>query len=90
MEIEVKNFTKNIRLSTQSTIQIIVVSMTLHNYIEKTLHDDLAFVKFDCKLNFAPDDVLVDVIAHSENHKYQRLFRMDFVHDGITNSLMGQ
>jgi len=66
-----------------------VVSMTLHNYIEKTLHDDLKFAKFDCKLNFAPDDFLVDVIAHSKNHRYQRLFRMDFVHDGIANSLMG-
>jgi len=39
--------------------------MALHNYIEKTLHDDLTFAKFDCKLNFAPDDFLV-VLLHTQ------------------------
>jgi hypothetical protein len=35
--------------------------MTLHNYIRKRLHDDIAFVESQPK-NFVPDDILPDAV----------------------------
>jgi hypothetical protein len=35
--------------------------MTLHNYIRKRLHDDVAFVESQPN-NFVPDDILPDVV----------------------------
>jgi hypothetical protein len=64
--------------------------MTLHNYIRRRSHDDIAFAEFDRNPNFVPDDILPDVIAHSRSHGNYSPCRMDFVHDGIANSLMEQ
>jgi hypothetical protein len=48
--------------------------MTLHNYIRRRSHDDVAFAEFDSNFNFIPDDILPDVmilpdvVARSGNH----------------------
>jgi hypothetical protein len=64
--------------------------MALHNYIRKRSHDDVAFAEFDRNPNFIPDDILLDVIAHSGSHINCSPCRMDFVRDGIADSLMEQ
>ena len=64
--------------------------MTLHNYIRIRSYDDVAFAKFDCNLNFVTDDILPDVVARSGSHENCSLCHMDFVRDGLANSLMEQ
>jgi hypothetical protein len=51
-------------------------------------HNDVAFAKFDCNLNFVPDDILPDVVARSGSHGNYSHCRMDFVRDGIIDSLI--
>jgi len=36
--------------------------MTLHNYIRRRSHDNVAFAEFDCNPNFIPNDILPDVM----------------------------
>jgi len=36
--------------------------MTLHNYIRRRSHDDVAFAEFHRNLNFVPNDILPDVM----------------------------
>ena len=43
--------------------------MTLHNYIRRRSHDDVAFTEFDRNLNFIPDYILPDVVACLRNKK---------------------
>jgi hypothetical protein len=62
--------------------------MTLHNYIIRRSHDDVAFTKFDRNSNFVPNDILPDVISRSRSHGNCSTCRIDFVCDEITNSLM--
>jgi hypothetical protein len=62
--------------------------MELHNYIRSKSHDDVAFAEFDRNLNFVPDNILPDVVARSVSHESCNPCRMDFVCDGIANSLM--
>jgi len=62
--------------------------MTLHNYIRRRSHDDVAFVEFDRNFNFVPDDILPDIIARSISHVNCSPCRMNFVRDGIANNLM--
>jgi hypothetical protein len=38
-------------------------SMTLHNYIRRRFHDDVAFVEFDRNPNFIPNYILPDIVA---------------------------
>jgi len=64
--------------------------MTLHNYIRRRSHDDVTFAEFDRNLNFVSDDNLLDVVARSGSHGNCSSCQMDFVCDGITNSLMEQ
>jgi hypothetical protein len=64
--------------------------MALHNYIRKRSHDDIAFVKFDRNSNFVSNDILPDVIAYSGSHGNCIPCQIDFVHDGIVDSLMEQ
>jgi hypothetical protein len=66
--------------------------MTLHNYIRRRSHDDVAFAEFDRNPNFVPvpDDILPDVVAHLGSHGNCRPCRTDFVRDEIANSLMEQ
>jgi len=62
--------------------------MALHNYIKRRSHDDVAFAEFDCNPNFVPGDILLDAIACSESHENCSSCRIDFVRDGIADSLM--
>ena len=64
--------------------------MTLHNYIRRRSHDDVAFAEFDRNPNFVPDDILPDVVARSGSYRNCSPCRMDFIRDEITNSLMEQ
>ena len=64
--------------------------MALHNYIRTKSHDDVAFVEFDRNLNFVPDDILSDVITRSGSHENCSSCRMNFICDGIADSLMKQ
>ena len=52
--------------------------------------DDVAFAEFDCNLNFIPDDILPDVVAHLRNQENCSPCQMDFVRDEIIDSLMEQ
>jgi hypothetical protein len=63
--------------------------MRLHSYIRRS-RDDVAFAEFDRNPNFVPDDILPDVVAHLGSHENYSPCRMDFVCDGIANSLMEQ
>jgi len=54
------------------------------------LLDDVAFAEFDRNLNFIPDDILPDVVAHLRNQGNCSPCRMDFVRDEIVDSLMEQ
>jgi hypothetical protein len=36
--------------------------MTLHNYIRRRSHNDVAFAEFDRNPNFVPDDILPDIM----------------------------
>jgi hypothetical protein len=74
----------------KTQVYIVVVSMTLHNYIRKRLQGDVAFAKYNCNSNFVPDDFLPDVVAHSDSQGSQRPSCMDFVCNEIANSLIGQ
>ena len=62
--------------------------MTLHNYIIRRLHDNVAFAEFDRNPNFVSDDILSDVVACLESHGNFSSYRIDFVRDGIANNLM--
>ena len=46
------------------------------------------FIEFDCNFNFVSDDILPDFIARSKNHGTYSPYRMNFVRNGIINSLM--
>ena len=64
--------------------------MTLHNYIRRRSHNNVAFVEFDRNSNFIFDDILLDVVARSGSHENYSPCRMDFVRDEIVDSLMEQ
>jgi hypothetical protein len=36
--------------------------MTLHNYIRRRSHDNVAFAEFDSNPNFVPDDILPNMM----------------------------
>jgi hypothetical protein len=48
--------------------------------------DDVAFVEFNCNSNFVLDDILLRLRNQGNCSSY----RMDFVRDGIVDSLMEQ
>jgi len=58
--------------------------------IQRRSLDDVAFAEFDRNLNFIPDDILPDVVAHLRNQGNCSPCRMDFVRDEIVDSLMEQ
>jgi hypothetical protein len=49
----------------KAQVQIVVASMTIHNYIRRTSLQDAVFMEFDRHPNFIPDDFLTDVAPHS-------------------------
>jgi len=62
--------------------------MTLYNYIRIRSHDDITFAEFDRNHNFISDDILPNIIARSKSHENCSPCRMNFIRNGITNSLM--
>jgi hypothetical protein len=64
--------------------------MALCNYIRRRSHDDVVFAEFDRNPNFVSDNILHDVVARSGSHVNCSPWQMDFIHDGIANSLMKQ
>jgi hypothetical protein len=58
--------------------------------IRKRSLDDVAFAEFDRNLNFIHDDILPNVVVRLKNQENCSFCRMDFVRDGIVNSLMEQ
>jgi len=50
----------------------------------------IAFNKFDSHLDFILLDTFPDVVPQSQTTGHQRASRMDYIRDGIANSLMGQ
>jgi hypothetical protein len=71
-------------------VEIVVASMALHNYIRRRSQEDEVFAEYDRNPNFIPDDFLLDIVARSDSQGSQRSSCMDFVLNGIANSLMGQ
>jgi len=51
-------------------------------------YDNIAFAEFDRNLNFILDDILLDFVARSKNHENCNFCRMNFVCNGIVDSLM--
>jgi hypothetical protein len=74
----------------ESQVKIIVASMALHNYIRRKSGQDVAFNEFDSHPDFVPPDTFPDVVTQSQPRGHQRASHMDYIRDGITNSLMGQ
>jgi hypothetical protein len=50
----------------------------------------IAFNKFDSHPDFVPLDTFPDVVPQSQTTGHQKASRMDYIRDGIANSLMGQ
>jgi hypothetical protein len=71
-------------------VEIVVASMTLHNYIRRISHDNIAFTEFNRNFNFVPDDILPDVVVRSGSHGTSRPGQMDFGRDGIADIIMEQ
>ena len=46
-----------------------MTSTALHNYIRRKLEHDVAFNKFDCHPKFILEDILTDVVPHSQTHE---------------------
>ena len=69
-------------------VEFVVASMALHNYIRRRSHDDVAFAEFDRNPSYVLDDILPDVVARPESIGNNRQSRMNFVRDGIADSLM--
>ena len=71
-------------------VQIVVASMTLHNFIRRRSQHDVDFVQYDCNPNYVPDDVLPDIAARDNSQGLQRPSCMDIVRDSIADSLMNK
>ena len=52
-------------------------------------HDKITFTKFNRNPNFVPM-IFYLMFARSENHENYSPYRINFIHDGITYSLMKQ
>jgi len=72
----------------KSQVQIVVTSMALHKYIRRKSLENFAFTEYDRNPNFISDDILADVFPCSQSQGNQRSSQMNYVRDGITNSLM--
>ena len=74
--------------SYKTQVQIMVASMSLHNYIRKRSQGDITFAEYDSNLNFVPEDILADIVSRSNSQGSQTRSRIDLVRDGIASSLM--
>jgi hypothetical protein len=48
-------------------VEIVVALVALYNYIRRRSQDDEIFTKYDCNLNFIPDDFLPYIVARSDS-----------------------
>ena len=48
-------------------VEIVVPSIALHNYIRRRSQDDGVFAEYDCNPNFISDDILTNIVAHSNS-----------------------
>ena len=53
------------------------------------MHDDVAFMEFDCNSNFVYD-ILPDFVARLKNHENYSPYQMNFIRDKIIDKLMEQ
>ena len=74
----------------KSQVKIVVASMALNNYIRWKSGKDVAFNKFDSHPDFVPPYTFPDVVPQSQTSEHQTASCMDYIRDGIANSLMGQ
>jgi len=74
----------------EAQVQIVVASITLHDYIRRKSQEDIAFREFDRHPNFVLDDFLTGVFPRSQTHGNHGPSHMDFVRDKIAASLMRQ
>ena len=74
----------------KTQVEIVVASMALHNNIRKRSKDDAVFSKYDRNPNLIPDDFLPDIVQASAIQDSYRPSCMNFICDGIANSLMKQ
>jgi hypothetical protein len=72
----------------KSQVQIVVALMTLNNYIRMKSQENVAFTEYGRNPNFIPDDFLPNVVPRSQNQGIQKPSQMDYVRDGIKNSLI--
>ena len=72
----------------KSQVQIVVVSMTPHNYIRRKSQEDFAFTEYNRNPNFIPDNILTDVFPCLQSQGNQRSSQMNYVRNGIADSLM--
>jgi len=76
--------------SYKTQVEIVVASMTLHNYIKRKSQDDAVFSEYDHNPNLIPDDFLPDIVPRSTVQGSQRHSRINFIRDEIAYSLMEQ
>ena len=74
----------------KTQVEIVVASMALHNDIRKRSKDDAVFSKYDRNPNLISNDFLPDIVQASAVQDSHRPSCMNFVRDGIANSLMEQ
>ena len=56
----------------KTQVEIVVASMTLHNYVRRRSQDDAVFSEYNRNPNLIPDDFLLDIIPHSTVQVSQR------------------
>jgi hypothetical protein len=61
----------------KAQVQIVVASMTIHNYIRRTSLQDMVFMEFDRHPNYVPDDLFTDIAPHSQVQKNHRPLHMN-------------
>jgi hypothetical protein len=62
----------------KTQVEIVVVSMVLHNYIRRISQDDAFFSEYDRNPNLISDDFLPDIVQALAVQGSQRPSRMDF------------
>jgi len=58
----------------KAQVQIVVASMTIHNYIRRTSLQDMVFMEFDRHPNYVPDDLFTDIAPTFTSPKKSQAF----------------
>jgi len=62
----------------KTQVEIIVASMTLHNYIRRRSQNDEVLFEYDRNSNFIPDNFLLDIVPYSDIQGLHKPSCMDF------------